>query len=352
MFSSHGQPSSFLTDSDTTFSSDNFYIPTITTTPSTCLRQLVARDLDEISSTDFIHQRPMQRESFRIPRPMLTITCPKIDVPTNDSLWIPYASPMRGQQSSISSSSPLVSRHSEQPLYQNLPLRPSLPLPPLPPLPPIPNHYQVDSPPIYRLAPIPVTRPVKQRKCTHEKPSGLFTTLSAGGLYTLAGLIYLSFLVALPVTKLVLGILYVKECPVNKNIPLYMIISGACGLAIVILLLLSSACTFCRSMSNANNLAHRLTICTIALARGVQGAIAIFLFIWFLFGNVWVFNAQYRVRTDRPNDTNNYCHPVLYWFAFYVLIFTYVYAVFTCCVKFCVNFFCCGACDTWYKAFS
>jgi hypothetical protein len=93
-------------------------------------------------------------------------------------------------------------------------------------------------------------------------------------------------------------------------------------------------------------------ICTIALARGIQGVLAIFLFIWFFFGNYWVFGARQRVRTDRPDDTNNYCQPTLYWFAFYVLIFTYVYAIFICFMKFCTNFFCCGAFDIWKRAFS
>ena len=109
-----------------------------------------------------------------------------------------------------------------------------------------------------------------------------------------------------------------------------MIVSGAAGLGIIFFLLLSSTCTFCRSSIQARKSTHQFMICTIALARGMQGVIAIFLFIWFFVGNFWVFGARYRVRTDRPDDTDNYCQPVLYWFAFYVLIFTYIYAIFMC----------------------
>jgi hypothetical protein len=364
MFYHLRRPSSSINSSHTSFSSDDSCFPAVPTPPPVVLRELIVRDLDEISSTGFNQQRPMQREPFRIPRPMLTLPRPAIHLPTNNSLWTPSTRPTRVVQTSTSlnpslathhtrivqtSTSPnpsLATHHSDRRIYQNLP--PLLP----PPIPIVPTLYQIGPPPFQRFAPIPVTRSIKPKKIYREKPPGLFTTLSAGGFSTVAVLIYLSFLLALPTTKLVLGILYVNACPVNKNIPLYMIVSGACGLAIIILLLLSSACTFCRFVSNTKKPTHRYMICIIALARGMQGALAIFLFIWFLFGNIWVFNARNRVRTDQPNDKNNYCNPTLYWSAFYILIFTYIYALFTCCIKFCVNFFCCGACDIWRKAFS
>ncbi|CAF2424791.1 unnamed protein product [Rotaria sp. Silwood2] len=348
MFSYIRKPSSpSITSSNTSFSSDNFYIPTIPTPRSSILRQLDVYDFDGINSTDFIHQRSMPREPFRIPRPILTIPHPTIHVPTNNSIWIPCTRPTRMQQSSTSSSPLSITYHSERPLYQNLPLEPLIP-----PHPPVSTQYQISPSPFQRNVPIPITQPIKQKQSSREKPPGLFTTLSAGGLSTVAALIYLSFLLALPIIKLILGILYVKECPVNKNIPLYMIISGICGLVIVILVVSSSACTYYRSISNTQKPTHGFIICTIALIRGMQGTLAIFLFIWFIFGNIWIFNARYRVRTDRPNDINNYCHATLYWFAFYSLIFTYIYAAFTCCIKFCVDFFCCGVCDAWHKAFS
>jgi len=348
--------SSSRTSSDTSFSSNNCHIPTITRPTLAVLHELVVRDLDEISSAGFNHQRRIQRAPFRIPRPILTIPRPIIRVPTNNSLWTPDVRPTCMRQTSRSSSPSLFTHHSDRPLYQNLP--PTTPTPPpppppsIPPIPSIPIQYQIGPPPAFRqFIPSPIARPIKQKKILREKPPGLFTTLSAGGFNTIVALIYLIFLLALPIAKLVLGILYVNECPVNRNIPLYTIVAGACGLAIVILLLLSSACTYYRSVSNLKKSTHKFLICISAFSRGIQGTLAIFLFIWFIFGNIWVFNARYRVRTDKPNDIN-YCQPTLYWFAFYVLIFTYVYAIFTCCIKFCVSFFCCGACDIWHKAFS
>lgn len=152
--------------------------------------------------------------------------------------------------------------------------------------------------------------------------------------------------------KLVLGILYINQCRVNDKIPLYLIVSGGAGLAMILFLVLSSTCKYYRSSTVARKCTHKCIIGAIALARGMQGALGLFLFIWFFIGNFWVFGARYRVRTDRPNEIENYCHPGLYWFAFYVLIFTYVAAVFACMFKFCGNLLCCGACEMWKRAFS
>ncbi|UJR23364.1 hypothetical protein I4U23_026374 [Adineta vaga] len=346
MFFQLRKPLTSRRSSETSFSSDNSFLPNINTTSTGALRQLSIDELDEVNSTGFNQQYSIQRELLENPRPLFTIPRPTIYLPTNHF--------GRTRQSSQSSTPSLIINSSERPFYQNVP-----PLPPPPPssLLSFPTQYPTEyplspPPPIQRYVPMPMTYPIKQKKSTHEIPPGLLTTLSAGGLSTLSALIYLILIIALPSAKLVLGILYINECPVNKNIPLYMITAGACGLIIVILIILSSACTICRSMSDATKSTHGFMICTIAFVRGIQGVLSIFLFIWFFFGNVWIFNVRYRVRTDKPNDINSYCHPTLYWFAFYILIFTYVYALFTYCVKFCVNFFCCGAFDAWYKAFS
>lgn len=366
MFSYLRKPSlSSLVSGDTSFSSDNSYIPPVTAPPSAVLRQLVVRDLDQISSTS-LHptETTDERQPFRIPRPLITLPRPLIYVPTDHSLWTPYTRPTRLERYPSTSDLSLETPPSERPVYQNLPLiivpqspppppTPTPPPPPLPSLSPLPAEYPLVVSPYYRPYQIPVTRqPIRKKKASRIKPPGLVNTLCTGGLSTIAVLIYLLFILALPIAKLVLGVLYVKECPVNKSIPLYLIVSGACGLAIVSLLLLSSVCTFSRSLIKRERSTHGLMLCTIAFSRGMQGAIKIFLFVWFFFGNIWIFGVRYRVRTDKPNDINNYCHPTLYWFAFYVLIFTYVQAFLTCCIKFCVNLCCCGACEIWQKAFS
>jgi hypothetical protein len=344
MFSRRSRRTSFDTGSISSSSSNSSYRPTIRRPTPIALRQLVVRDLDENSSINRYHSLPRRREPFRIPRPNLTLPRPQIHVPANDLLWTTDRRPSPVEEFP-SLQRPIPRRHiSERPFYQIEP----------PPPPPPPTIVQ------YQIVPVPVQRPpfierfrrLRRNKYLKEKTPGFCATLCSGGLGTLAALIYLSLALALPVAKLVVGIIHFQECPVEKNIPLYMVVSGATGLSIILFLLLSSSCTYCRSSTRARKSTHKFMICTIAFARGMQGAIAIFLFVWFFIGNFWVFGARYRVRTDTPDDKDNYCHPALYWFAFYVLIFTYVYAVFMCLMKFWANFLCCGACDIWKRAFS
>lgn len=351
MFSRVRRPSLSTSSSDTTFSSDNFYIPIVSTPRPNLLRQLNVHDLNQ-------HHCP-EREPFRIPRPIITVPRTPIHLPPTNLLWTPATRPTHGYRSSSSSSPFSISQYSERQIYQNLPfesIRPRIPPPPPspPPLPPplIPTQYQIGPPPFKRQTPIRITQVKRHKKYLHEKPPGLFTTLCAGGFTTVLALLYLCFLLALPIVKLVIGSLYEKQCPVNKNIPLYVIISGACGLSIAVLILFTSACAYYRSSLKARKRTHGFIIFIIAISRGLRGFITLFLFIWFFVGNIWVFNARYRVRTDKPNDANNYCHPTLYWFAYYGIIFTYIYAIFICCIKFCINFCCCGVCDGFAKAFS
>ncbi|CAF0839011.1 unnamed protein product [Adineta steineri] len=337
MFSSrlHRQPLSAMNNSFTSFSSDNSYMPNRRQSSPFPLRQLTVRDLHDINETDLNNQSVSQ-----IPRPILSIPRPSIRMPTDDLLWW-----TPDETSSYREEFPASRRyHPERPFYQITAPSTNLPSPPI--------QYQIVPISYQRSLPNRILHRIKHKKYFKEKTPGLCTTLCSGGLSTCAALVYLCIILALPVTKLVLGILYIGQCPVNKNIPLFMIVSGACGLGIILFLLLSSTCTFYRSSTIARKITHKFIICTIALSRGMQGALAIFLFVWFFIGNVWVFGARSRVRTDAPNDINNYCQPGLYWFAFYVLIFTYVFATFMCFIKFCGNFFCCGACDMWKRAFS
>lgn len=343
MHSNRRRPITSTVSSFSSFSSDNSYIPTHRRSSPVGLRQLFVRDLNQ-----------SQRESESTPTPILPIPRASIHIPRENLVWTTDERPIYIQEMSPSPNPIPRTYISERPLYRIAPSpTPPLPPPPPPPLsPPIPIQYRFIPVPLQRYVPIRTLRRLGKKRYVQEKTPGLCATLCSGGFGTIAALIYLLFALALPITKLVLGILYVNDCPVNKNIPLYMIVSGACGLSIILFLLLSSSCTYYRSFAIKKKCIHQSMICTIAFARGMQGALAVFLFIWFFVGNVWVFGARQRVRPDRPDDTNNYCQPALYWFAFYVLIFTYVYAIFMCFMKFCANFLCCGACDIWKRAFS
>lgn len=286
------------------------------------VRELVVTNLNDIDGNFRPYTLPTQREPYPIPRPIVRV-----------------------------SSSPSIPN---EPIAR----RPPPELRPYPsafnapvPVRPIPVQYQYRPISYQRLSPRAMFHRVKDKHYVQEKPPGICATFCSGGCGAFAVSMYLLIVLALPTTKLVLGVVYRDECPLNRNIPLYMIVSGSAGIAIVLFLLLSSSCTYCRSSIKARKITHGLMIGTIGFARGMQVLLAIFLFVWFFFGNAWVFGVRDRLQTTRTMS-GNYCHPVLYWTAFYILIFTYVATVAICLVKFCAQFCFCGACSLWKGAFS
>lgn len=342
MHPSRRQLRSSTTSSFSSSSSDNTYIPKYRKASPVILRQLVVRDLDETNSANW-NRTPSsrrRRQSSGTPRPILPIPRASLHIAHDDPLWT------IDRQSIAAEEIPRMPSRNPETYVIGRPF------------------YRIQSPPTpppiqYRFVPIPVrqSRPIRtylrwKKKYRQEKTPGLCTTLFAGGFGSIAVLIYLILILALPAAKLILGIIYLQQCPIQTHIPLYMIVSGGAGLAIIFFLLLSSTCSYCRSSTTARQATHRCMIGTTAFARGMQGVLALFLFVWFFFGNAWVFSVRARVQTNRPAETTTYCHPALYWFAFYVLIFTYVFAVLMCVFKFCVNFFCCRAFDIWKRAFS
>jgi hypothetical protein len=55
-----------------------------------------------------------------------------------------------------------------------------------------------------------------------------FLSLILGSTYFLVSL---CILLVVPILELVIGIVYVNQCPVNYYIPIYLIVTGACGIA-------------------------------------------------------------------------------------------------------------------------
>jgi hypothetical protein len=66
-----------------------------------------------------------------------------------------------------------------------------------------------------------------------------YTKLSGGGTVSVLSCAFCFFILsitiggAIPITQLVIGILYNDACPVNYLIPIYLIVAGAIGLVII-----------------------------------------------------------------------------------------------------------------------
>ena len=65
---------------------------------------------------------------------------------------------------------------------------------------------------------------------------------------------------------------------------------------------------------------------------------------YFHAGNVWIYRIYGDFNSDDP-DNARYCHPTLYWFAFWITTASYIFAATLCC---CIC--CCGLLASCFKA--
>ncbi|XP_046695629.1 transmembrane protein 272-like [Silurus meridionalis] len=84
---------------------------------------------------------------------------------------------------------------------------------------------------------------------------------------------------ALPISQLVIGVLYLKECPRQPLVPVYLLVSGVFALVLVVL-----SCLPCAQEEEQGGGAIN-TLCTTW-----NSIVTIFLFCWFIAGNVWVYS--------------------------------------------------------------
>ncbi|CAF0770754.1 unnamed protein product [Rotaria sordida] len=140
----------------------------------------------------------------------------------------------------------------------------------------------------------------------------------------------LCIILVIPILEVAIGASYRGQCPINPNIPIYLIVTGACGMTTIFLVLVIIAgFIWC---VQRNSIAATCTVmCLIFLIASFMILMSLFLFAWFIVGNVWIFGAKKNVQYDSSMD--NYCHRTLYEFAFAILIITYVLPVVGCIVQ-------------------
>ncbi|OCT84169.1 transmembrane protein 272-like [Xenopus laevis] len=118
---------------------------------------------------------------------------------------------------------------------------------------------------------------------------------------------------ALSIAMIVIGSMYVGDCPREPNIPIYLIVAGASHLV-----------AFC--LNPLKKTAEKLAI-------ALETILALFTTCWFIAGSVWVF----RIYPENPRA----CNDVVYKFAFGILIFEYIFlalaVLFICLCSCCVG---------------
>ncbi|KAJ8298247.1 hypothetical protein KUTeg_024778 [Tegillarca granosa] len=103
-------------------------------------------------------------------------------------------------------------------------------------------------------------------------------------LGTVGCTICLGVFLAIPISMIVIGAIYLHDCPAERYIPIYLIVAGCFGL-----------------VKNLSSL-----------------------------GNVWVYRTHGNWVAD-PVTSSIYCHPTCYYFAFWMITSTYILLGAMCC---------------------
>jgi hypothetical protein len=153
--------------------------------------------------------------------------------------------------------------------------------------------------------------PSSRTKSTEKPPP-------PGGLFGSIFLPITLFLyVSVPISQAVIGFMYIGQCTIRQFISTYMILSGLCGIAFVIVGLIIYMKVAKQSSLSYDSPRPNPTILKILIPI----FIILFLFVigWFFAGQVIVFEVKLRVELF-DSTLPEYCHPNLYKGA-YVLIF-------------------------------
>uniref|UniRef100_A0A8C1FRF1 Uncharacterized protein n=2 Tax=Cyprinus carpio TaxID=7962 RepID=A0A8C1FRF1_CYPCA len=122
------------------------------------------------------------------------------------------------------------------------------------------------------------------------------------------------------------GAIYLHDCQKQPYIPIYLLVSG--GFALVLGLL---SCLPCTQEPEDGTQSLLSSLCT-----AWNSLVSLFLFCWFIAGNVWI----YSIYQPDYNTGTDYCNKTLYLFAFWTTTLVYILLGITflggCCMLFCL----------------
>lgn len=131
---------------------------------------------------------------------------------------------------------------------------------------------------------------------------------------------------ALPLAGLIIGSIYLNECPIQKYIPVWLIGFGVYGLFYALISTFEKTYEFYRKKSDPEYKFNKLV--------AIKTIIGLFGFAWLIAGSVWVYKIYGTV--DYNNEMSpNYCQKDAYLFAFSVLTTIYSIGGFMCCCVCC-----------------
>ncbi|XP_065159664.1 transmembrane protein 272-like [Atheta coriaria] len=124
--------------------------------------------------------------------------------------------------------------------------------------------------------------------------------------------IILGVTIAIPICMIVMGSIYLHECPQGEYIPVYLLVGGIFGI-LKQLLHLSARVRERQEDRDAEHLRQSPT----------QALLNCFMLGWFIIGSVWVYK-EFEPNYDPNKENGRYCNKSLYLFAFWLITSVYI----------------------------
>ncbi|OXU31593.1 hypothetical protein TSAR_010255 [Trichomalopsis sarcophagae] len=197
------------------------------------------------------------------------------------------------------------------PLYHNINLPPDQPS--------ISGISDRGAPPSYEEALDPNAPPPSyeslfgRMRQAHKSRKGIFDFLQnilVLLLGTIGCTIILGITIVIPLCMMIIGGLYLYDCPQGEYIPVYLLVGGGFGV-FKQLLHLSARVRHCREEQEEERIRQSST----------QTLINCFMLGWFIIGSMWVYK-EYQPNYDPA--LGKYCNKTLYLFAFWLITSVYI----------------------------
>ena len=121
------------------------------------------------------------------------------------------------------------------------------------------------------------------------------------------------------------------KCPAERMIPVYLLVGGIAFIVVLPLTFVMKAWESCVRKDSPMT----------AFFKCYNGLffylLAVFFFVWFICGNVWVYRTREVVFTGNKDSSPIYCDELTYKFAYWVIIATYVCSVLSCIFTACIR---------------
>ncbi|XP_064609310.1 transmembrane protein 272-like [Liolophura sinensis] len=145
-----------------------------------------------------------------------------------------------------------------------------------------------------------------------------FFILGNTRLFTL----FIGLMISFPLAMITAGGKYLEECPKEPKIPIYLLVGGCFGLIKLLFLMWRQA-----RHGYDDNLDEIVmdadTGDVMAIWRMTNISLSLFLSIWFILGNYWVFSIWIPKFKAPLHDPQNWCEKHVFMFAFWQIVVCY-----------------------------